>query len=359
MRAHRAEWRAATRVDLAPTFDEVFGRLGRRTEGRRLFVVVDSRVIGRNPRCLRALPARARREALHIRGGEACKSLGHLERLYRAARERGIDRSAVVVAVGGGTVGDLVGFFAATWMRGLEWIVVATTSLAIADSALGGKTAVDWGGLKNPVGAFHPPRAIHGVLEALQTLPPRHLRAGMAEVVKAAVIGDRALYRRLERIGARLCADPAAAEWSQVLKAAARVKGRIVQTDPLEEGIRALLNFGHTYGHALEVSHRPRLLHGEAVSLGMLAAVEISERQSQCPRGFREELARLLLHLRLPVQVRNLDEAAFWSALLRDKKVRGGRPRLVLTQGVGSASFGHAVAKTQLKAVLRSLGPGG
>jgi 3-dehydroquinate synthase len=343
-------------VHILESFAEAWAELHDDFVDRRVFVVVDAKLLKKNPRCLAKLPARVRRDSFAMRGGEACKSLRQLERLYAAARERGLDRQTLVVAVGGGTVGDVVGLFAATWMRGLPWVTVATTSLAMADSALGGKTAVDWGGLKNPVGAFHPPRAVYGVREALETLPLRHLRAGLAEVLKSAVIGDARLYRRLEREAARLSVDPTASAWVGVLEAAARVKGRVVREDPHELGPRAILNFGHSFGHALELSHRPRWLHGEAIGVGMLAAVEISHRKGLCEAAFRSELAQVLLQLGLPVRISKIDEARFWSALAGDKKSVHGSVRLVLTEGPGSATFGHVASRPQLRAVLRSLG---
>jgi 3-dehydroquinate synthetase len=343
-------------VRIHDTFRAALQELGERESGRRLFVVVDSNLLRRNPDCLRALPVAARRDALAVRGGEPCKSLRRLEALYRAARSREVDRDTLVLAVGGGSLGDLTGFFAATWMRGIPWATVATTPLAMADSALGGKTAVDWGGLKNPVGAFHPPRHVYGVQEALRTLPARHRRAGLAEVLKSAVIGSRRLYGRLGRVGAELARDPDHADWIPTLRAAAAVKGRIVRVDPYERGRRALLNFGHSFGHALEVSHRPPWLHGEAVGVGMLAAVELSCRKGLCDARFRPELARLLHGMGLPTRTRTVDARRFWSALAGDKKSRAGRIRLVLTEGPGSATFGHTASRPQLEAVLRTLG---
>jgi 3-dehydroquinate synthase len=229
-----------------------------------------------------------------------------------------------------------------------------TTVLSLADSAVGGKTAVNLAGLKNPLGAFHHPVGVYGAIEALTSLPARQRVAGLAEVVKSAVIADASLFELLERRGAEF-ADPRAELWPAVLRRCCAIKAEVVAADPRESGRRAVLNFGHTVGHALESVTRPRLHHGEAVALGMVAAAWISEREGVAPAGTRRRLESLLADLRLPRRVDALDVTAVLAAMRHDKKGRQGRPRMVLTAGIGSSTFGHAVDGRTLRRAVSLL----
>lgn len=343
-------------VRLRPSFEEIWGALREDQSDRPWMLVVDQRLLDRQPRALQGLRAAERKRMVALRGGEQVKSLRNLERLLKAALEFGLERQSLVIAVGGGTIGDLAGFFASTWMRGVDWCPVATTSLALADSSIGGKTAVDLLGVKNLVGSFHHPVGVYGALEALRTLSPRHLRAGLAEVVKAGVIRDARLFELLESRGHELW-DPAAPLWLDVLGAANRVKASVVEADPREAGERAVLNFGHTLGHALETVHRPVLLHGEAVALGMIAACWIAEEILLAPVGTTERIRNLVADLRLPRSVREVDRGKLWQVMSYDKKATSGQARLVLTTGIGSATVGHAVDRKILQAALGALAP--
>jgi 3-dehydroquinate synthase len=260
----------------------------------------------------------------------------------------------LLVAVGGGTLGDAAGFFAASYLRGIDWCPLATTSLSLADSAIGGKTAINGPGVKNLMGAFHQPLGVYGALEALHSLPRRHLRSGLAEITKCAVIADAELFAWLERnAGALEGLDPEA--WEHALVAANAVKAAVVAADPRERGGRAVLNFGHTVGHALEAVDRPRLLHGEAISLGMIAASWVSEQRVRAEDGLTDRIRSLLGRLGLPVQCAQLDVVNTMKAIGYDKKTRGGRAMMVLTPRVGLATFGHEVEWPMLDRALRSL----
>ena len=227
----------------------------------------------------------------------------------------------------------------------------------MADSAIGGKTAVNLAGAKNVVGTFHQPVGVYGVLEALETLPRRHTRSGLAEVLKAGVIADADLFTRTSEAAAALRSLDRAA-WLEVLEGANRVKADVVAGDPREAGGRAVLNFGHTVGHALEMAHRPRLAHGEAVGLGMISASWVSERLDVAPDGTTDRIVEALGRLGLPRKVRAIDGPRFWRAMRYDKKSDGGEARLVLTHGIGSATVGHRVERNILQESLTVLGEG-
>ena len=351
-------------VDLRPPypvrirgdFAEVWSALRADQGDRPWMIVADRNLLRRHPGALRGLRASEKRILVDLPGGERVKSLRSFERLHRFALESGLGRDALVVALGGGTIGDLAGFFASTWMRGVDWCPVATTSLSLADSAIGGKTAVDLGRVKNVVGSFHQPVGVYGALESLGSLPARHRRAGLAEVVKSGIIRDRGLFELLENEGPSL-EDPASALWEEVLRRACRVKATIVAEDPREGGARALLNFGHTLGHALEGAHRPALLHGEAVSLGTIAACWISEELRRAPEGITSRVRDVLEALGLPTETGRVDRGKLWRFLRYDKKAKQGEARLVLTEGIGSATFGHPVGRKILQASLGAIAP--
>jgi 3-dehydroquinate synthase len=344
-------------VRLRETFGGVFEALRADRPEPIGMVVIDRRVLDRHPDALAALDDEPRGRTVALNGGEPVKTLRSFERLHRAAAEFGMDRQSLVIAVGGGTIGDLAGFFASTWMRGVPWCPVATTSLAMADSAIGGKTAVNLAGAKNVVGSFHQPAGVYGALEALETLPWRHTRSGLAEVLKAGLIADADLFATTVDSATRLRALDRAA-WLEVLQGANRVKADVVAGDPRESGGRAVLNFGHTVGHALEVAHRPRLTHGEAVGLGMISASWVSERLGVAPPGTTDRVREALGRLGLPRKVRAIDEPTLWRAMRYDKKSDGGEARLVLTHGIGSATVGHRVERKILQQSLSVLGEG-
>jgi 3-dehydroquinate synthase len=244
----------------------------------------------------------------------------------------------VVVALGGGMVGDLAGFAAATWLRGIAVVQVPTTLLAMIDSSVGGKTGVNLKRGKNLVGAFHQPRAVHVDAALLRSLPRRVLAAGMAEVIKHGAIRAPALFELLERDIERVMAlaDPALV--IDVLEQAVVVKAVVVGLDEREQGLRVLLNFGHTLGHAVEALRGYRgVLHGEAVSMGMVFAARRSEALGIAPEGTAERLAALLGRAGLPIELPEFPRRAYLSALGVDKKKREARIRFVVLKGIGEA----------------------
>lgn len=330
------------------------------TGARRVALVTDARVDALWGDVARRVLARAGVACVTLRvpRGEAAKRPAHLAALWEALAAADLGRRDAVVALGGGAVGDLAGLAAATWLRGVPWIAAPTTLLAQADAALGGKTAVDLGAGKNLAGAFHQPAAVLADPEALVTLPDRALRAGLAEVVKKGMAVDAALFRWLERHAAALAARRADALEGAVARAL-RAKARVVRADERERegGPRTALNFGHTLGHALEAAlgYR-RLLHGEAVALGMRAAAALSERAAGLPARDRARLEALLDVFALPRRMPPLPLAALVAAMARDKK-RGARGvRWVLTPRIGHASVPRPVDGRLVRAALLEAG---
>ena len=289
--------------------------------------------------------------------GEAHKSFDNVGRALAALAKLGATRDACVIALGGGVVGDLAGFTAACWMRGIDFIQLPTTLLAMVDSSVGGKTGVNLPAGKNLVGAFHQPRGVFADIDTLATLPEREFRAGLAEVVKGAAIGDAEFFAWLERHADALAArDPATVQEAIARKVA--YKAGVVARDETEQGERALLNLGHTFGHALETAGRyATLLHGEGVAIGMLLAARLSERLGMSEPAATARLQRLLETLGLPVAIPPGMDAQQLLALMRlDKKNTAGTLRLILWRGIGRAEIVGGVDEADVLAVLQAAG---
>jgi shikimate kinase/3-dehydroquinate synthase len=274
------------------------------------------------------MPAIAYRAEVVLPSGEAHKTIDSVARIWDTALSIGIDRRAVLVAVGGGVIGDLTGFAAATLMRGIRFVQVPTTLLAMVDASVGGKTAVDRPQGKNLVGAFHQPSLILADTELLETLPERELRGGMAEVVKTALIGDPELFEALETDSI---------DRVEMVRRCIALKSRVVASDERDEtGARAALNFGHTVGHALEAhGGYARLSHGEAVSLGMIAALRIGVVRGVTEPSLLERARALLAKLGLPVDLDREPVKEALPRILSDKKREGARVAFVLLDGLG------------------------
>ncbi len=296
-----------------------------------------------------------------VPAGERAKSPGQLARLWEGFAAAGLSRADAVVALGGGTTGDLAGLAAATWLRGVPWVCVPTTLLAQVDSSVGGKTAVDLDAGKNLVGAFHQPAGVLADPEVLGTLPARQVRAGLAEVLKKGFAVERRLFEWCERNADPLAAGESAA-LAEAVKRAIRVKARIVRADERERegGRRTALNFGHTLGHALEAAlgYR-RLLHGEAIAIGMRVAAELSVAVAGLPAGERVRLEAMLDHVGLPVRMPAVRIPALRAAMARDKKRRGAVVRWVLTPHMGAVTLPRAVPYPLVRAALLHAGARG
>ena len=287
--------------------------------------------------------------------GEAEKTLARFGEVMDALARMRASRDATIVALGGGVVGDLAGFAAACWMRGIGFVQLPTTLLAMVDSSVGGKTAVDLPQGKNLVGAFHQPSAVIADTRTLATLPLRELRAGLAEVVKYGAIRDADFFAWIERrVEALLARDPETL--AEAVERSCRHKAGIVQRDEHERGERALLNFGHTFGHALETAgDYGELLHGEAVAVGMVMAARLSAQLGHAPPEDAERLSHLLARLGLPIFPRTAAEPEALLDLMRlDKKAVSGKLRLILWRGVGRAEVVSGVPDADILRILAS-----
>jgi 3-dehydroquinate synthase len=291
-----------------------------------------------------------------IPDGERAKSLGTVSRLYEAFVQRSLDRSAVVIGFGGGVIGDVAGYAAATFLRGVSFVQVPTTLVAQVDSAIGGKVGVNLPAGKNLVGAFHPPRLVICDPDLLSTLPRREFRAGLYEVVKYGVIASRALFERVsDGLNALFQKDPQVL--TSVISECCAIKAAVVMADERESGPRRTLNFGHTIGHALEaVTQYRRFRHGEAVGYGMLASARISALRGLLAREDEAHLADVIRRMGPLPSVADLSVGDVVDATSRDKKVVDGHLHFVLAAGVGGTSIVSDVRSKELRAALRHLG---
>ena len=349
---------APYRIDIAPGLLDDGALLASHLRGRHALIVSDSQVAPLYAQRVQAALAAARPDAkiaLHVfEAGEASKTLANFSGVIDALAALGATRDACIYALGGGVVGDLAGFAAACWMRGIDVVQLPTTLLAMVDSSVGGKTAVDIAQGKNLVGAFHPPRAVVADTAALRTLPPRELRAGFAEVIKYGAIVDAPFLDWLDADADGLLAGDDAV-LAEAIARSCEHKAAITERDPFEHGERALLNFGHTFGHAIETEQGyGGLNHGEAVAVGMVLAARLSTLLGLADAADGERLRALLARFGLPTTLPpNLDPAALVACMRLDKKAQGSGLRFVLWNGAGKARVVADVAEARVLDALR------
>jgi shikimate kinase / 3-dehydroquinate synthase len=283
--------------------------------------------------------------------GEASKNLATVSTLYAEFFRLGLERSSTVVALGGGVVGDVAGFAAGTYLRGLPVVQVPTTLLAMVDSSVGGKTGVDLPGGKNLVGVFHQPRGVLCDPDVLATLPGSELRSGLAEVVKAAVIADADLFSLLEGAVRQAAPMPLA----EIVRRSVAIKAMVVAADPREQGLRATLNLGHTIGHAVEQASGYRYRHGEAVSIGLVGAARLAASLGLCEEGLPGRVAQLLDGIGLPTSYIGVDPAIVEAGLAADKKRRAGKVCWILPIAIGEVVIRDDVPPDVVSAAIRGL----
>ncbi|HEX5808098.1 MAG TPA: 3-dehydroquinate synthase [Anaerolineales bacterium] len=266
-----------------------------------------------------------------IPAGEAYKTIDTVQRLWQGFLENGLDRKSTIVALGGGVIGDLAGFAASTYMRGIHWVCVPTTLLAMVDASLGGKTGFDLPQGKNLIGSFHPPKLVLADPQLLQTLPEAEFISGLAEVVKHGIISDPELFDLCARGLECLLGD-----LEQLVKRAMAVKIKVIEEDPYEKGVRAALNLGHTVGHAVELVSQFHLRHGEAVAIGMVAEARLAERLGIAEQGLSDRISAVLRELQLPDQIpETLSRAEIIRTMRVDKKKNSAAIRFALPAEIG------------------------
>ena len=291
-----------------------------------------------------------------IPAGEQYKTLATVQTIYDQLLAAGIDRQATIVALGGGVVGDVAGFVAATYMRGVNFVQCPTSLLAMVDASVGGKTGVDLPQGKNLVGAFKQPTAVLADITTLHTLPKEEFAAGMAEVVKHGLINNSELFRRLEIGEWRLTNQSPISNLHSLVATAIEVKRDVVQEDPFEQGRRATLNLGHTFGHAVEQVSGYRVRHGEGVALGLVAAANLSARLELCAPAVQNRIEAALHAQNLPTRIpAQFDPTAVYQAMFSDKKKAAGKLRFVLLREVGDVFVMGDVAKEDVLASLTAV----
>ena len=326
--------------------------------GNRCAIISDRNVAPRYGKAARLALSNAGFDSVLITvpAGETAKSLKSVQACHDQLAAHRLERKSFIVALGGGVVGDLAGFVAATYLRGIAFVQAPTTLLAQVDSSVGGKVGVNLKAGKNLVGAFYQPRLVLCDLDTLRTLPMREYRAGLAEVIKYGIIRDANLFKRLERDMPKLLRrEPNTL--SEIIARCCEIKADVVGQDETESGLRAILNFGHTIGHALEaISHYGKYLHGEAISIGQIAAAELSAMASGLAAPDVERIRNLFKRAGLPTQVRLSagQREKLFAAMRLDKKVSGGEIKFVLAERIGKVAWGR---KVPVALIERTLNP--
>ncbi|MCL2352106.1 MAG: 3-dehydroquinate synthase [Firmicutes bacterium] len=336
------------------TLAEELSRLG--FAGRGICIVSDSNLAGLYAGPLQDLlasaPGGARVSAYMFPGGEENKNLDEIRAMYGFFLERRLDRKSLVLALGGGVTGDAAGFAAATYMRGLPFVQVPTTLLAQTDASVGGKVAVDFMGQKNLVGAFYQPRLVYINLDTLKTLPPEHFANGMAEIVKHSLILDRDFAEWLWEERARIMAGDTEAV-RETLRRSCGIKAGVVSRDAKETGERELLNFGHTFGHAIESLSGFSMHHGQCVAVGMAAAAYLSMERGYVGEKDLRRCEELLTYFGLPVRARGFEPESVAAQMRLDKKTRDGGVRLVLLREAGKAYVEENAGEDEIMRALK------
>ncbi len=283
--------------------------------------------------------------------GEQYKNLKTLQRIYDTLLAYHADRRSLLIALGGGVIGDITGFAAATYMRGIRYIQVPTTLLAQVDAGIGGKTAIDYASMKNIIGAFHQPLFVYSNVRFFKTLSERTFRAGLAEVIKYGVIKDKSLFSYVGNHQHDILAK-STKSLLKIVYDSSRIKAEFVEKDEKEvSGIRMLLNFGHTFGHAIESSTQYKILHGEAVGIGMIIAARISNMLDLCKKDVPEKIEQEIRDMELPVSINIPDIQRLSKSINYDKKGQADKIELILLKDIGKPAI-HKVEKMMLKTIL-------
>ncbi len=324
-------------------------------DGRSLFIVSDKNTAQYAETVINALsPFHV--QSIVLPAGEATKSFASYQNLCEWLLGNGVNRNSIIFAVGGGVIGDLAGYAAASTMRGIDFVQVPTTILAQVDSSVGGKTGINTPQGKNLVGAFYQPKAVIADLDVLQTLPKREILAGYAEIAKYGLINDPAFFEWLEDANGQAVCKLEQGALIHAIKTSVKAKAAIVQQDEREGGVRALLNLGHTFGHALEAAagYDGTLLHGEAVAIGMVMAFDCSVKMGLCSAQDADRVRNHLQSIGLPVEhsINNVTAQDLIETMKRDKKVVSGKMNFILARGIGQSFLSDEVTQEILEDIL-------
>ncbi len=337
-------------IVLETSFDSLGREAAHFTSGRQVCIVTDSNVAQLYLDQVSEILSSCCRRVIRFvfPAGEEHKNLATVQNLYEALIREKFDRKDVLIALGGGVVGDLCGFAAATYLRGISFIQIPTTLLSQVDSSIGGKTGVDFLSYKNMVGAFHMPRMVYSNMAVLHTLSDDQFSSGMGEVVKHGLIQNADYYQWLEDCSGEIM-ERRLQTCEEMILSSDLIKQHVVEEDPKELGVRALLNFGHTLGHAIEKEMEFSMLHGHCVALGCLAAARISQLRGKIPFEEVERLQKLLSRFGLPQTVSGLSPDQVIQATKNDKKMDGGQVKFVLLERIGDAYVDRTVTEEEMR----------
>ena len=325
-------------------------------ENKKLCIVTDSNVEKLYAKELKELlTGKCRKVVVYsFPAGEASKTLDTIKEIYRFLIEEGFDRKDMLLALGGGVVGDMTGYAAATYLRGIDYVQIPTTLLAQTDSSIGGKTGVDFDGYKNMVGAFKMPSLVYMNLAVLKTLDDRQFFAGFAEVMKHGLIKDASFYEWLISNMYEICERDMDTLEEMVMRSCT-IKKLVVEKDPTEQGDRALLNFGHTIGHAIEKAKNFELYHGECVALGVVAAAYISWKKELLSMEEYYEIRDMFVPFYLPITVENIEPEQIVELTKSDKKMEDGKLKFVLLKKIGKAVIDRSVTEEEILAAVKEI----
>ncbi len=342
-------------IHISSGFDNI-GKVVASIRPGKVLVVTDSNVERLHANsCIEEI----RKEGLEVLkfvfpAGEVSKNLGTVKEIYSVCMENKFERKDTIVALGGGVAGDIAGFAAATYLRGVNFIQVPTSLIAQCDSSVGGKVGVDFEGGKNLIGSFYQPNAVFININTLKTLPEREYISGLAEVIKHSVIKDKDFFRYLEENTDEIL-NRRDEVLSYVIKINCSIKSKVVETDERENYLRAILNFGHTVGHAIESVLNFSLLHGECISLGIAAACSIARKMSIVSKQDTERIIALLSGMRLPVVYKNLDTEKVYNQMFFDKKISEGKLNFILPKRIGEVIQCNDIPKDVIKEAIKQL----
>jgi len=343
-------------IYVSTDFSDLGKALSQAEIGKKTVLVTDENVnLYHSDECEKALTVSGFEvHKLVIEAGEKSKNLDTVRRIYDFMIDLKLERNSTIIALGGGVVGDITGFAAATFLRGINFIQIPTTLLAQADSSVGGKVGVDFRGAKNIIGAFYQPKLVYVNVNTLKTLPLREIKAGMAEVVKHGIIMDSEFFDYIDYNTNKIFNfDESVLQY--ITKMNCTIKGKVVEKDEKESGLRAILNFGHTIGHAIESLSNFTMLHGECVSIGMVGAFKLAEKLGMVSKEATQKVVNVLCNIGLPVNAAGMSANDIYEQMFYDKKIKNNKLVFVLPKRIGEVVLCEVSDRELIKSVLDEL----